>query len=49
MELLTVVLLLIGAVCFALAAFGVAARINLVAAGLLSWILVPLLTALGVD
>lgn len=45
MELLVVVLLLIGAVCFALATFGVAARINLVAAGLLAWILVPLISA----
>lgn len=49
MELLTVVLLLIGAVCFALSAFGVAARVNLQSLGLLAWILVPLLGALGVD
>ena len=46
MELLVVVLLLIGAVCFALSAFGVAARINLQSAGLLAWILVPLISAL---
>lgn len=45
MELLTVVLLLIGAICFGLAAFGVASRVNLVAAGLLAWILVPLIGA----
>ena len=38
-------LYLIALVCFALAAFGVAARINLVAAGLAAWVLVPLIHA----
>lgn len=45
MELLVVVLLLIGAVCFGLSAFGVPARVNLLALGLLAWILVPLIAA----
>jgi len=45
--MLNIVLLLIGAVCFGLAAFGVGGgRINLVALGLLAWILVPLIAAL---
>ena len=38
------VLLLLGFVCFVLAAFGVAARINLIAVGLAFWILVSLLS-----
>lgn len=46
MELLVVVLLLIGAVCFALSAIGVPARIGLQSAGLFAWILVPLISAL---
>lgn len=45
MELLIVLLLLAGAACFALAAFGVVARVNLVAAGLLCWILTVLIPA----
>lgn len=45
MGLLIVLLLLAGAICFALAAFGVAARVNLVAAGLLCWILTVLIPA----
>jgi hypothetical protein len=32
-------LLILAAICFALAAFGVSARINLVALGLLFWVL----------
>lgn len=46
--MLAVVLLLIAAVCFGLAAFGVGGRVNLVALGLLAWVLVPLLGALGI-
>lgn len=38
-------LLVAGAVCFGLAAFGVAARINLVAMGLLCWIVTVLIPA----
>ena len=48
MNALDVVLLVIAAVCFALAAFGVSARINLVALGLFAWVLDVLLHALGV-
>lgn len=48
MDALTVLLLLIGAVCFALGAAGVAARVNWVSLGLFAWILTVLLPALGV-
>jgi hypothetical protein len=45
--MLNIVLLLIAAVCFGLAAFGVGGgRVNLVALGLLAWVLVPLIAAL---
>lgn len=41
------ILLLIAAVCFGLAAFGVGfARVNLIALGLLFWVLTELLPAL---
>lgn len=43
--MLTFILLLLGFVCFVLAAFGVPSRINLIAAGLACWILVPLIAA----
>lgn len=46
MELLVLLLLVAGAVCFGLAAFGVAARINLVAMGLLCWIVTVIVPAL---
>jgi hypothetical protein len=47
MTMLNLVLLLIAAVCFGLAAFGVGGgRVNLVALGLLAWVLVPLIAAL---
>ena len=46
--MLAIILLLIAAVCFGLAAFGVGARVNLIALELLAWVLVPLLGALGV-
>jgi len=46
--MIVIILLIIAAVCFTLAAFGVVAgRINLVAIGLLAWVLsalIPLLT-----
>lgn len=48
--MLTILLLLIAFVCFLLAAFGVASRINLMAAGLAAWVatqLLPALMALG--
>jgi hypothetical protein len=46
--MLAIILLLIAAVCFGLAAFGVGGRVNLIALGLLAWVLVPLFGALGV-
>ena len=46
MNVLHFLLLLAGAVFFALAMFGaVVGRVNLTAAGLLCWILIPLITA----
>lgn len=47
MELLTVILLLIGAVCFALGAVQVPARVHWVPLGLLAWILTALIPALA--
>lgn len=47
MDPVTLVFLILAAVLFGLAAFGVAAaRINLVAAGLLAWVLAQLVPAL---
>lgn len=47
MEPVQLIFLILAAVLFGLAAFGVAAsRVNLVAAGLLSWVLATLLPAL---
>lgn len=43
MHTLDVILYIVAAVCFALAAVGVNARVGLVALGLLAWVLVPLL------
>jgi hypothetical protein len=45
MNVLILVLLILGAVCFLLAAANVASRINLVALGLLFWILTVLIPA----
>jgi hypothetical protein len=45
--MLALVLYLIAAVCFALAAFGVGGRVNLIALGLFAWVLVPLLGQLS--
>lgn len=45
--MLDLILYLIAAICFGLAAFGVAARVNLLALGLLAWVLVPLLHAIA--
>ena len=44
--MLTIVLLIVAAVCFGLAVFGVGSRVNLVALGLLAFVLVPLIAAL---
>jgi len=38
MNILHLLLVLVAIVCFALAAFGVPARVNLVASGLLFWL-----------
>lgn len=47
MGVLILLFLIAGAVCFGLAAFGVGARVNLVALGLLFWILTALVPALA--
>jgi len=44
--MLTIVLLLIAAICFGLAGFGVVSKINLVPLGLFAWVLSILITAL---
>jgi len=50
MDALILLLLIGAAVCFGLAAFGVGGRINLVALGLLLWILTVLIPAMsGLD
>lgn len=46
MDAFILILLIIGAVCFGLAALGVATRVNLVALGLFAWILTILAPAL---
>lgn len=46
MATVVLILLVAAAVCFALAAANVASRVNLVALGLLFWVLTPLLGAL---
>lgn len=46
MHVLILVLLILGAVCFLLAAANVATRVNLVALGLLFWILTILIPAI---
>jgi uncharacterized membrane protein YjjB (DUF3815 family) len=47
MPILYLLLLLVAAVCFGVAAFArPSTRVNLVAAGLLAWVLVPLIQAL---
>jgi hypothetical protein len=44
--MLTLVLLIVAAICFALAALNVSSRVNLVALGLLAWVLTELLPKL---
>jgi hypothetical protein len=46
MDVLTILLLIAAAICFLLAAVGVPARVNLVALGLLFWVLTVLIPAL---
>jgi hypothetical protein len=47
MHTVTLILYIIAAICFALAAFGiVASRVNFVALGLFAWVLVPLLATI---
>lgn len=47
MDVIYLLLFVVAAVCFSLAAYGVTVnRVNLVALGLLSWVLVPLLQVL---
>jgi len=41
--MLNLILYLLAAICFAAATLNVGARINLVAAGLLCWVLIPLI------
>lgn len=45
--MLTLILLLLGAICFAVAAARVTMRIELVAAGLFFWILTDLIPAIA--
>lgn len=45
MEIITLILLIAAAILFLLAAINVPSRVGLVAAGLLCWVLVPLLDA----
>jgi len=48
MHTLTIILLIIAAACFGLAAFGaVVGKVNLVALGLLAWVLTVLIPALN--
>lgn len=46
MNIIRIILLTAGLVCFGLATFGVGGRLNLVALGLACWILTELLPAL---
>lgn len=46
MRTLDIVLLIIAAICFALGAAGVPSRVSWVCAGLLAWVLVPLIALL---
>lgn len=46
MEAFVLIMLILGFACFAAASFGVASRVNLIAAGLAFWILTALVPAL---
>lgn len=43
MHVIDLILYIIAALCFLAAAFNATARVNLIAAGLLAWVLVPLI------
>jgi ACR3 family arsenite efflux pump ArsB len=45
MDIIALILLIAALVCFLLAALDVPARVNLVALGLLFWVIVPLIAA----
>jgi hypothetical protein len=47
LDIVIIILLILGFACFALAAFGVTAKVNLTALGLAFWILTVLIPALG--
>ncbi len=47
MPMVSLILLVAAAVCFGLSAFGVSSRVNLVALGLLCWVLAELVPALA--
>ena len=46
MHTIDLILLIVAAVCFGLAAAGVPSRVSWVPLGLLAWVLVPLIAAL---
>jgi len=46
-DIIVLLLLILAVVCFGAAAFGAASRFNLVAAGLLCWVLTVLATRVG--
>ena len=46
MHIITVILLIVAAICFALAALGVPSRVAWVPLGLLAWVLTALIPAL---
>jgi len=46
MHVITICLLIVAAISFGLAAFGVPSRVSWVPLGLLAWVLVPLIAAL---
>ena len=47
MHTLNLILLIVAAICFGLAAFGVPAKVNWLGLGLLAWVMVPLIAALS--
>lgn len=46
MHIITVILLIVAAICFGLAALGVPSRVSWVPLGLLAWVCVPLIATL---
>ena len=47
MHTLNLIPLIVAAICFGLAAFGVPAKVNWLGLGLLAWVMVPLIAALN--